>query len=170
MATKKNSKSKEPERTTAPVKSIHVVRLVCTNCSEEEEKVYTCPHCKAPMKVVEINEKFGDEAEKYLSGLGGSSGVVVTNDVSDDDDKIVDVVDAIVDEDDELEGDKNEASEDDDSVLELTEIFPDDGAESKEEYVGDFKSDSLDDIVDELDKVEEEKDLEDMDLGNFDDL
>ncbi len=49
--------------------SVHVVHYTCTNCGEEHEEVKLCTECKAPMKVIQVVELFGDDAAKYLDQL-----------------------------------------------------------------------------------------------------
>ncbi len=57
------------DRIVKPVKSIHFVVLSCPNCGEELEELKLCKECKSPMKVVQVIEKFGQEAEEYLAQL-----------------------------------------------------------------------------------------------------
>lgn len=60
--TKKNSKEE-----IVPIRrSIHVVYLSCPHCGEEMDDVRLCPECGEPMKVIDVVEKFGDDADRFL--------------------------------------------------------------------------------------------------------
>jgi len=47
-------------------KSVHVVFFSCAHCGDEIEDIKMCPSCSEPMKVINVVEKFGEEAEKFL--------------------------------------------------------------------------------------------------------
>lgn len=47
-------------------KSVHVVFFSCPHCGDEIEDFKLCPDCGQPMRVIDVVEKFGEEAEKYL--------------------------------------------------------------------------------------------------------
>lgn len=59
--TKKKSDELIPQR-----KSVHVVFFSCSDCGEEVDDIKLCPECGKPMKVIDVVEKFGEEADKYL--------------------------------------------------------------------------------------------------------
>ena len=69
--TASKTKSSDIKTTTnnKPVNSIHIVVFACPNCGEEFEELRLCKVCKNPMKVVQVIEKFGSEANEYLSKL-----------------------------------------------------------------------------------------------------
>lgn len=50
-----------------PVFTIQIIRYYCTSCGEEKEEVKLCSACGSSMRVVEVIEKYGDEAKEYLS-------------------------------------------------------------------------------------------------------
>lgn len=58
-----------------PVFTIQVIRYYCTNCGEEKEEVKLCPTCKSSMRVVEVVEKYGEEAKEYLQDILGKRDV-----------------------------------------------------------------------------------------------
>lgn len=60
----KNKKQKE--KLVTPRKSVHVVFFSCPDCGEEESYVQKCSGCNTPMRVIDVVEKFGEEAEKFL--------------------------------------------------------------------------------------------------------
>ena len=47
-------------------RSIHVVFFSCPHCGDETDYVNICPECGEPMKVIDVVEKFGDDAERFL--------------------------------------------------------------------------------------------------------
>lgn len=56
-------------KTTKPINSIHIVVFACPNCGDEHEELRLCKECKSPMRVVQVIEKFGSEADEYLIRL-----------------------------------------------------------------------------------------------------
>ncbi len=50
-------------------KSVHVVFFSCADCGEEVDEIKICPECGKPMKVIDVVEKFGEDAEKYLEKI-----------------------------------------------------------------------------------------------------
>ncbi len=66
--TASNAKTGE-DKIVKPIRSIHIVVLSCPNCGEELEELKLCKECKSPMKVVQVIEKFGAEADEYLAQL-----------------------------------------------------------------------------------------------------
>ena len=47
-------------------KSVHVVFFSCAECGEEVDEIKICPECGKPMKVIDVVEKFGEDADRYL--------------------------------------------------------------------------------------------------------
>lgn len=47
-------------------KSVHVVFLSCPHCGNEEDSITFCAECGEPMKVIDVVEKFGEDAERFL--------------------------------------------------------------------------------------------------------
>ncbi|HQG57592.1 MAG TPA: zinc ribbon domain-containing protein [Candidatus Dojkabacteria bacterium] len=64
MATKSNN-----DDLIRPVVSIQVIHYVCPNCQEEVEEARICKSCKAPMRVMQVKELYGEEAQKFLEDL-----------------------------------------------------------------------------------------------------
>lgn len=60
--TKKNKK----EELITPRKSVHVVFFSCPHCGDEIDDIKLCPDCGEPMKVIDVVEKFGEDAERFL--------------------------------------------------------------------------------------------------------
>ncbi|MBU1119824.1 hypothetical protein KKA50_01330 [Patescibacteria group bacterium] len=140
-------------------KSVHVVFFSCAHCGDEIEDIKMCPSCSQPMKVINVVEKFGEEAEKFLEQIKKN---MPAKSVSDDgDDEYVSIDEeqpniilmggktTVVDD----GGIDPTATDDDDDGLDI--IFPsdDDGEEAPP------KVEALDDS--ELSKALEQLDEED---------
>ena len=127
------SKSTGKEMIVKPLKSIQIVVFSCGNCGEEIEELKLCPDCKAPMRVVQVIEKYGDDAEAYLRALKGKiteEEIVSDSDVADLD-KSEDLSHGIVsskelDDLDAKDGNTDNLVEGLDEGID--EIFPDDSA------------------------------------------
>lgn len=63
------SDNRSKNKKTKQVLTLQIVKYCCTKCGEEIEKVQICNNCGFPMRVVEVVEKYGDEAEEYLNDL-----------------------------------------------------------------------------------------------------
>jgi hypothetical protein len=61
----KNSKNKKDELVTSR-KSVHVIFLSCSHCGEEIDHIHYCPECGEAMRVIDVVEKFGDDAERFI--------------------------------------------------------------------------------------------------------
>ena len=62
MAGAKKTNKKVVKSTT----NVHVVIFSCPDCTHEVEVVELCPKCNKPMRVINVVEKFGEEAEEYI--------------------------------------------------------------------------------------------------------
>lgn len=160
--TASNTKSKE-NKTTKKINSIHLVVFACQNCGEEFEELRLCKECKSPMKVVQVIEKFGSEADEYLEklkrdGVWDETSVrpkhdeVVDGGVSTNDDELDDIDIKIAGQDDTVE------TVDKVDEIPLDDIFPDDEAEHKPA----IEKDADLDWVEALDKLDEEEDTSDL--------
>ncbi len=158
-----NAKKTE-EKITKPVRSVHIVIYACPNCGEELEELKLCKECKSPIKVIQVIEKFGNEAEQYLADLK-KNGVWTDETVSPHKD---DLNDGGISEDDvdelniPINGLRTKRSLNDDDVLvedaPLVEIFPDDGESDQQKTSG--TDDDFESILNKLDEEEDTTDLE----------
>lgn len=144
-----------------PVKSIHIVVLGCPNCGEEIEELKLCKECNSPMKVLQVIEKFGTDAEEYLAqlkreGVWGMDSVRPKKGLLDEDME-TDELDEELDI--PIRGIAPDPLEDDDAVSSLGDIFPDEGAPSAVVPDVDFQE-----ALRTLDEEEEDvsKDLEEL--------
>jgi len=142
-----------------PLVSIHVVHYSCSNCGEEVDEVKMCGDCNAPMRVIQVAELYGDEANDYLDSLkegeksksSESKVGVVQFDES---------VSGVSSDESEIEGESISDTDD----VELGEIFPEEDEDSeKRTYVGDLGND-FEAALDALDQEEEDlgDDIEDL--------
>jgi len=157
MTKKEETKKVVPQR-----KSVHVVFFSCENCGEEVEYIQFCPDCGKPMRVIDVVEKFGEDAEEFIKKVedrlaNGSNGVEhKEQEVDMEEEEESNVI--VLGEDEHLEDEQ--ITEEVDS---LDEIFPDDDADldSKISKSDDDLSD-LDDIVAELDKEDDDFSMDDF--------
>lgn len=164
MANKKKDKKKElvPTR-----KSVHVVFLSCPHCGTEKDHIEKCPDCGEPMRVIDVVEKFGEDAERFLKRMekraeGHAEEEEEEDYVSIDKEEpnIILMGEDDIDEDGGIDPTKDE---DDDSI---GVIFPSDDEENTEskDVVAD---DDLTKALEQLDS-EEDDELTAQDFG-FDD-
>ena len=169
MGTTKKAKNEEliPTR-----RSVHVIYLSCPHCSFETDDIKLCPQCNEPMKVIDVVEKFGEEAEKLLEELKKKSPnksedeeeeEYVTTDEEEPNIILMGGNDAHVDD-----GGIDPTAADDDEGLDV--IFPDDSdsgdSHPKVEALGD---DELSKALEQLDE-EDDTSSEDFSFGDDGDI
>lgn len=71
------SKKKKKEELIPTRRSVHVIYLSCPHCSHETDDIKHCPVCGEAMKVIDVVEKFGDDAERFLERIKKRNGKVV---------------------------------------------------------------------------------------------
>jgi hypothetical protein len=59
-------KKKAKDQLVPTHKSVHMIILSCPDCGEEVNQVVLCPDCGKPMRVINVVEKFGEEAEEQI--------------------------------------------------------------------------------------------------------
>lgn len=156
--TASNTKTTD-KKVVQPVKSIHIVVFGCPNCGEELEELKLCKECNSTMKVIQVIEKFGEDAENYLAhlkreGVWSSDSVTPKKDDDDDDSGIGD--DDLDGLDIPIRGLPEDTFEE---AASLTDIFPDEGTGGGVEPDVDFQK-----ALSALDEEEEDviKDLDDL--------
>ena len=156
MAKQEETKKVVPQR-----QSVHVVFFSCQNCGEEVEYIQFCPDCGKPMRVIDVVEKFGDEAEELIKKIEDrlAKGTPHTEEK-----EFIEIVDDIqpevitLDEQEEI-GDIQVAE----GVDSLDDIFPDDDSDVDGKVVkSDDDLSDLDDIVAELDKEDDDFSMDDF--------
>jgi hypothetical protein len=147
------TKDQEEKKVLPQRQSVHVVFFSCQNCGEEVDYIQFCPDCGKPMRVIDVVEKFGDEADDFIKKIedrlaaeGNGKSEDTTESVIDEEPNII----VLDDEDDhiDIEEPVNEG------VDSLGEIFPDDPDRATGMEGNEFSD--LDDIVAELDKEDED--------------
>lgn len=152
MAGAKKTDKKVVKATT----NIHVVMFSCPNCTHETEEIKFCDECGKPMRVINVIEKFGDEADEFLEKLRKDieDGTVTIK--GEHLDELEDEAPVIIKLSDE---DHIEDEEEEDSGA-LGVIYPDDDQPVTSSEGADM------DFMDALEKLDEE----DEDPGEFNDL
>jgi len=156
-------KQEETKKVLPQRQSVHVVFFSCQNCGEEEDYIQFCPDCGKPMRVINVVEKFGDEAEEYIKKIEDKLAEKMNG-------KSVSVTDTVEEEEPNIIVLDEHEHADPDSVIEevdsLGEIFPDDGDEEDSESKPSGNQDNgfsdLEDIVAELDKEDDDFSLDDF--------
>lgn len=154
-----STKNKKDEIIT-PQKSVHVVYYSCPNCQEEENEVKLCK-CGEPMKVINVVEKFGAEAEKYLERLKKKS-------IKPEEEEEEDYVETSKEEPNIILMDQNanlddagiDPTKDDDMGLDV--IFPDDEHEDAAPKEALPADDELSKALEQLDSEEEDVSADDF--------
>lgn len=62
----KGKENNKKEDLVTSYKSVHVIYLSCAHCEHEMDYIHFCPECGQPMRVIDVVEKFGDDAERFL--------------------------------------------------------------------------------------------------------
>ncbi len=134
--------------------SVHVVFFSCPNCGEETEHIQLCPDCSKPMRVIDVVEKFGDDAEAFLKKVQEKieNGTLKKDDLIAVDEEEQPNVIVLADEDSLDDG-----AVVDDGIDTLVDIFPDDEDDEKVASSAPEGLTDLDDIVAELDKEEDDE-------------
>ncbi len=149
------SKLENTKKVVTQRQSVHVVFFSCPDCGEETEHIHFCPDCSKPMRVIDVVEKFGKEADEFLKKIQEKveNGKLKKDDlvtVADEDEQPNVIV--LADEDSLDDG-----AVVDDGVDTLSDIFPDDEDEEKVTSSVPEALTDLDDIVAELDKEEDDE-------------
>lgn len=154
MAKQQETKKVIPQR-----QSVHVVFFSCENCGEEVEYIQFCPDCGKAMRVIDVVEKFGEDADVFIKKVEDrlaqnstvqekeytdiveepESNIIVLGEEDHDDGAVVDDVDS------------------------LDEIYPDDDSDVEKTVAkSDDDLSDLDDIVAELDKEDDDFSMDDF--------
>lgn len=157
------TKQEETKKVVPQRKSVHVVFFSCENCGEEVEYIQFCPDCGKPMRVIDVVEKFGEDAEEFIKKVEdrlakGNSTEHKEEDTQMEEEEEEESNVIVLGEDEHLE-DTSTTEE----VDALDDIFPDDEADldAKPSKSDDDLSD-LDDIVAELDKEDDDFSMDDF--------
>ena len=156
MAKEEETKKVVPQR-----QSVHVVFFSCQNCGEEVEYIQFCPDCGKPMRVIDVVEKFGEDAEVFIKKVEDR---LAQENPQPQEKEFTDIVDepesnVIILEDDE-HIDSDAVAEEVDT---LEDIFPDEDSDLDPKIAQSVEDLSdLDDIVAELDKEDDDFSMDDF--------
>ena len=155
------TKEEETKKVVPQRQSVHVVFFSCSNCGEEVEYIQFCPDCGKPMRVIDVVEKFGSEAEEMIKKIEDRLAKDTSNTQEKEFTEIVDEIEPeIVTLDDSVQEEDVVVAE---GIDTLDDIFPDDDADIDSKAIKpDASLSDLDDIVAELDKEDDDFSLDDF--------
>ncbi len=155
------AKEEETKRVIPQRQNVHVVFFSCQNCGEEADYIQFCPDCGKPMRVIDVVEKFGDEAEAFIKKVEDRLAAEAPEREEENYISLADKPESnviILEEHEHVDSDLAI-----DEVDTLGDIFPDDDSD------GDLKPSKsveelsdLDDIVAELDKEDDDFSMDDF--------
>jgi hypothetical protein len=150
MAGAKNTDKKVVKSTV----NVHVVVFSCPDCTHEEEFVKICPECGKPMRVINVVEKFGDEAEEYIKKFKGEEDLEI------DEGKEEEFIDVDAPTIIKLSEEDHISDDEEENTDSLGVIYPDDDQTNT-------SSEGVDmDFMEALEQLDEEEE----DPGEFNDL
>ncbi len=157
-----NKKAEKKEELVTARKSVHVIYLSCPHCGTEKDHIEMCTECGEPMRVIDVVEKFGEDAERFLKRVEKRK---ENGTVSEEDDDYVDIENEepniiLMGGDEEINDDGIDPTTDDDGSLDV--IYPDEDEASRKEIV----VDADDDLTKALDQLDSEDD-DDMSAQDF---
>lgn len=153
------------DQLTTPRISVYIVHLACPNCGEEIEDIKLCPKCNKPMRVIDVVEKFGDEAQALLDQVKKQIPATEQDEDFEDIDREEPNIILMGNEETIDDGGIDPASIDDDSGLDV--IFPND--EENPDGGAPVEAMGDDDLSKALDQLDEEEDTSADDFGLGDD-
>jgi hypothetical protein len=161
MANKKKEKKEElvPTR-----KSVHVVFLSCPHCGTEKDHIEMCDECGEAMRVIDVVEKFGEDAERFLKRVEKRklNGTVPTEeeeeyvDIENEEPNII-----LMGADEEIDDGGIDPTTDDDVSLDV--IYPDEDETPRKGAIP-KADDDLSKALEQLDS-EEDDDMSAQDFG-----
>jgi hypothetical protein len=159
MANKK--KEKKEELVTAR-KSVHVIFLSCPHCGTEKDHIEMCGECGEAMRVIDVVEKFGEDAERFLKRVEKRK---ENGKNENDEEEYVDMDKEepniiLMGADEEMDDGGIDPNKDDDDSLDV--IYPDDDETPRKEAVAEVD----DDLTKALEQLDSEDD-EDLTAGDF---
>jgi hypothetical protein len=155
MSNSNNNKSGAEKLVTKRL-SVHVVYLSCPDCQHEVEHIEMCPKCSTPMKVVDVVEKFGTEAQQLIEKI--KEGKVSQALELEDDDTPNIIIISEEDQESVLNGDDDDDTITEEEVTELDDIF---ASEDDDDIIAPSNAD--DDLGSLLDE-EEDQSFGDIDI------
>lgn len=153
------TKEEETKKVVPQRQSVHVVFFSCGNCGEEVEYIQFCPDCGKPMRVIDVVEKFGSEAEEMIKKIEDRLAKDTSNTQEKEFTEIVDEIEPVT-LDDSVQNEDVVVAE---GIDTLDDIFPDDDSDIDSKAIKpDVNLSDLDDIVAELDKEDDDFSLDDF--------
>ncbi len=157
------AKQDETKKVLPQTNSVHVVFFSCQNCGQEVDYIQFCPDCGNAMRVIDVVEKFGEEADEFVKKIEDrladgnlSKDNVVEKKINKEESNVI-----ILTEEDHIDDIDDVNSVED--INTLGDIFPDDGdSDSKSTSSDSVDLSDMDDIVAELDKEDDDFSMDDF--------
>ena len=161
MANKKKEKKEELVTTR---KSVHVVFLSCPHCGTEKDHIEMCDECGEAMRVIDVVEKFGEDAERFLKRvekrkLNGTVPSEEEEDYVDMEDEEPNII--LMGADENIDDGGIDPTTDDDGSLDV--IYPDEDEAPRKGAIPEA-DDDLSKALEQLDS-EEDDDMSAQDFG-----
>jgi hypothetical protein len=158
------AKQNEPKKVIPQTKSVHVVFFSCQNCGQEVDYIQFCPDCGNPMRVIDVVEKFGEDADEFVKkiedrladGNLAKDNPAIPSPINEEESNVI-----ILSEEDHVEELDDVNSVED--INSLDDIFPDDSdSDEKPHNPEELDLSDMDDIVAELDKEDDDFSMDDF--------
>lgn len=156
MANTKKNKKENKEKMVTPRRSVHVIFLSCPHCGTERDHIEMCLECNEAMRVIDVVEKYGEDAERFLKRAAKrNAGKKVKEDeyvsIDNEEPNII-----LMGGDEALGDDGGIDPNGDDDDASLGVIFPDDDEEQGERK--EVEIDPSDDLTKALEQLDSEED------------
>lgn len=150
-----NNKNESNPKTVTSKLSVHVVFYSCPDCGDEIEHIQFCEKCDKEMRVIDVVEKFGSDAQEIIEKVKA----LRASNKDDNEEESPNIIIISEDDEDVVNGeDDDENTITEEEVLELDDIFQD-----SEERVSDNSVD-ISDLTSKLDESDEENTFDDLDI------
>jgi len=160
-----NKKKEKKEEMVTVRKSVHVVFLSCPHCGTEKDHIEMCDECGEAMRVIDVVEKFGEDAERFLKRVEKRkiNGTVPTEE---EEEEYVDIEDEepniiLMGADENIDDGGIDPTTDDDASLDV--IYPDEDESPRKGAIPEA-DDDLSKALEQLDS-EEDDDMSAQDFG-----
>jgi glutaredoxin len=151
-----DSKKESKSKTVTSRVSVHVIFYSCPECGHEVEHVQFCDKCDKEMRVIDVVEKFGSEAQEIIEK---AKALRAKKSNSDDEEESPNII-IISEEDEEAVEEDDEETITEEEVMELDDIFADndESPSSNDDPV------DITDLTNKLDESDEENTFEEIDI------
>ena len=157
-------KKKKTEELVTARKSVHVIFLSCPHCGKEKDHIEMCGECGEAMRVIDVVEKFGEDAERFLKRVEKRKENGGKLDEDEEDFVGIDKEEPniiLMGEEEVIDDGGIDPAKDDEASLDV--IFPDEEEKSRKDVI---VADADDDLTKALEQLDSEED-DDVSAGDF---